>query len=88
MKRVSFKVRFMLVFLIVLAMFLLHNNFWSWQYDAAFPLIFGFIPFAFYYYITYAALATVAMYVIILLVWPDPPDDLLLPLKTEEDEKK
>ena len=85
MKRISFKVRFMLVVLIVLVIFLLNNNFWSWQYDATFPLLFGFMPFAFYYYIIYAILATVAMYVIIFLVWPDPPEDLLLPVKVEED---
>lgn len=86
MRKLSFGMRFMLVIVIVLIMFALHNNFWSWQFDAAFPILFGFMPFAFYYYIFYTFFATAAMYLIIMLVWPDPPEDLLSPLKAEEDE--
>ncbi len=86
MRKLSFRMRFVIVMFIVLIMFALHNNFWSWQFDAQFPLLFGFMPFAFSYYIIYTFIATAAIYLIILLVWPDPPEDLLLPLKVEEDE--
>lgn len=73
----TFKVRFKLVALIVLVMFVLHNSFWFWKLDASFPLLFGFMPFAFSYYVFYALLALAAMKLIIGLAWPDPPVELV-----------
>lgn len=86
MKKFSFKMRFGLVAFIVLIMFLLHNNFWTWQLDGSFPILFGFMPFAFSYYIFYTVLATFAMYITISLIWPDPPEDLTAPLGVKEEE--
>ncbi|PKM80678.1 MAG: hypothetical protein CVU88_04445 [Firmicutes bacterium HGW-Firmicutes-13] len=86
MRKTSFKVRIFLVMAVVLIMFFLHNNFWTWKLNANFPLLFGFMPFAFFYYILYTVLAAAAMHLIIVLVWPDPPEDILLPVKVEEDQ--
>ena len=72
----NFKVRFTLVCLIVLIMFILHNSFWLWGLDDKVPLLFGFMPFAFSYYVGYTFLALVAMRLIIALAWPDPPADI------------
>lgn len=72
----KFKVRLTLVALIVLVMFILHNSFWLWELDGKIPLLFGFMPFAFSYYIAYALLAVFALKLIIKLAWPDPPGDL------------
>ncbi len=72
----NFKVRLGLVILIVLIMFLLHNSFWLWDLDARVPLLFGFMPFAYSYYIGYTILAVLAMRLIIGLAWPDPPGNL------------
>jgi len=72
----SFKVRLALVILIVLVMFILHNSFWLWDLDSRLPLLFGFMPFAYSYYIGYTILAVLAMRLIIGLAWPDPPEDL------------
>ncbi len=72
----SFKVRLGLVIMIVLIMFLLHNSFWLWNLDGRVPLLFGFMPFAYSYYIGYTILAVLAMKLVIGLAWPDPPDDL------------
>ncbi len=88
MKKFSFRMRFALVTAIVLVMFLLHNNFWSWQLDASFPLLFGFMPFAFSYYIFYTILATAAMYITILLIWPDPSEDLTSSVGVKEEERE
>ena len=88
MKKFSFRMRFALVIAIVLLMFLLHNNFWSWQLDASFPLLFGFMPFAFSYYIFYTILATAAMYITILLIWPDPSEDLTSSVGVKEEERE
>lgn len=69
----KFKYRLALVVLIVLIMFILHNSFWLWDLDARVPLLLGFMPFAFSYYIFYAILSVLALKLIIKLAWPDPP---------------
>ncbi len=73
----TYKKRLTLVSLIVLVMFILHNSFWLWDLDCVVPLLFGFMPFAFSYYIGYALLAVFAMKVIITLAWPDPPGEVV-----------
>jgi len=73
----KFKVRLALVALIVLVMFALHNSFWLWDFDATVPLLFGFMPFAFSYYIFYALLSVLVLKLIIKLAWPDPSADFL-----------
>ncbi len=77
MHRWSFRLRMTLIILVVLIMFALHNSFWLWQWDATFPLLFGFMPFAFSYYVFYTLLATLAMNLVVYLVWPDPPKGLV-----------
>lgn len=73
----TFKARLTLVTLIVLVMFVLHNSFWLWGLDDRIPLLFGFMPFAYSFYVGYAILAVVAMKLIIQLAWPDPPAELV-----------
>jgi len=73
----KFKRRLAFVALIVLIMFLLHNSFWLWYLDDRVPLLFGFMPFAYSYYVGYALLALLAMKLIIGIAWPDPPADVI-----------
>ncbi len=73
----TFKARLTLVTLIVLVMFVLHNSFWLWGLDDRIPLLFGFMPFAYSFYVGYAILAVVAMKLIIQLAWPEPPAELV-----------
>jgi len=40
------------------------------------PLLWGFMPFAFSYYVFYALLASAVMILIIKLAWPHPPEGL------------
>jgi hypothetical protein len=82
----KFKYRFALVVLMVLIMFILHNSFWLWELDARLPLLFGFMPFAFSYYIFYALLSVLALKLIIKLAWPDPPADFLTQAGESEQE--
>jgi uncharacterized membrane protein len=79
----KFKTRLALVALIVLVMFVLHNSYWLWSFDSTVPLLFGFMPFAFSFYVVYAFLSVLLMKVIINLAWPDPPAELLESFKTE-----
>lgn len=73
-----------MVVLVVVIMFLLHNSFWLWGLDDRLPLLFGFMPFAYSFYVGYAVLAVVAMKLIIKLAWPDPPPELLDSAPDEE----
>ncbi len=73
----KFKIRLVLVALIVLIMFLLHNSFWLWGLDDRVPLLFGFMPFAFSYYVGYAILSVLVIKLIIKIAWPDPPADVI-----------
>ncbi len=83
MNKLSFKVRMLMVVLTVLAMFALHNSFWLWKWDAHFPLLFGFMPFAYSYYVAYTLLATAAMAFIVKVAWPDPSEDVFKSQDTE-----
>lgn len=76
MQRLSFRIRMAIIIAVVLVMFALHNSFWLWQWDATAPILFGFMPFSFSYYVLYALLATLAMNLVVHLVWPDPPKGL------------
>jgi hypothetical protein len=88
LRKLSFKIRLSLVALIVLIMFGLHNSFWLWQWDGRLPLLFGFMPFAFSFYVAYAFLATAAMGLVIGLAWPDPPDHLFKQPTGEEAQRR
>ncbi len=83
MKKLTFKLRFTLVLLMVLIMFILHNSFWLWKFDEQLPLLFGFMPFAFFFFVGYAVLAVVVLFLVVAMVWPDPPRELLEPTKEE-----
>ncbi|NLA26457.1 MAG: hypothetical protein GX878_03585 [Firmicutes bacterium] len=85
MKRLSARGKVGAASLIALVMFLLHNSFWLWKWDAQAAFLFGFMPFSFSFYIGYALLATLAMTLVVILAWPDPPAALLEP---ENDDKK
>lgn len=85
MKKVSFRVHFFLVMAIVLVMFFLYNNSWSRKLEAVLSLFINFMPFAFSYYILYSVLVIAVIYITILLIWPDPPEDILSPVKVEKD---
>lgn len=73
MKKMSAGGKLVVASFIALIMFLLHNSFWLWKWDARAPFLFGFMPFSFSYYIGYALLATLAMALMIVWAWPDPP---------------
>lgn len=82
--RMKFRGRLALVCLIVLIMFILHNSFWLWDLDARIPLLFGFMPFAFSFYVGYTVLALIAMKLIVTLAWPDPPAEAIELIKERE----
>ena len=55
-------------FIIVAALYLLHQDIWFWR--EARPLVFGFLPIGLFYHAAYTALLAPAMWVLTRLIWP------------------
>jgi hypothetical protein len=59
---------------LVLAIYVLHQDFWNWK--NADPLIFGFLPIGLAYHAGYSILAAILMAVLVSLVWPKHLEDV------------
>ena len=57
-----------LLALLVLAVYILHQDFWNWK--KAEPLIFGFLPIGLAYHAGYSILASCLMALLVKTVWP------------------
>jgi hypothetical protein len=53
---------------LVVAIYVLHQDFWNWK--KADPLIFGFLPIGLAYQAGYSVLAAVMMAVLVRTAWP------------------
>jgi len=62
----------LLLSLMVLAVFLLHQDFWNWNRTE--PLMFGFLPFGLAYHAAYAVLAAIMMALLVKFAWPSGLD--------------
>ncbi len=62
------KPKTILLTLLVIAVYVLHQDFWNWK--KAEPLVFGFLPIGLAYQAGYSILATVMMAVLVRAVWP------------------
>jgi len=62
----------LLLSLMVLAVFLLHQDFWNWNRTE--PLMFGFLPFGLAYHAAYAVLAAIMMALLVKFAWPTDLD--------------
>jgi hypothetical protein len=58
----------LLLSLMVIAVFLLHQDFWNWNRTE--PLMFGFLPFGLAYHAAYAVLAAIMMALLVKFTWP------------------
>jgi hypothetical protein len=68
--------------LLVLGMFLLHQDFWNWRNGG---LVLGFLPVGLAYHAAYAILAAAMMWVLVKFAWPKQLDEMETP--TEKDSK-
>ncbi len=53
---------------LILAVYVLHQDFWNWK--IAEPLIFGFLPIGLAYHAGYSVLAAVTMAILVKFAWP------------------
>ena len=67
----------LLLFLVILVVYVLHQDIWNWR--TADPLIFGFLPIGLAYHAAYSILAAAMMALLVACAWPrqleeqDPP---------------
>lgn len=62
-----------LLILLVLAVYLLHQDIWLWR--GIRPLVFGFLPVGLAYHIGYMFLVSGLMWILVRCAWPeDEPD--------------
>ena len=58
-----------LLFILVAAMAVLHQDFWNWR--TATPLAFGFMPAGLFYHACYTLGCSVVVAVLVWFAWPD-----------------
>lgn len=58
----------LLLTLMVVAVYVLHQDFWNWR--AAEPLVFDFLPIGLAYHAGYSILAAVMMAILVKAAWP------------------
>ena len=63
-----------LLVLLVIAVYLLHQDFWNWKKTE--PLVFGFLPIGLAYHAAYSVLAALMMWLLVRFVWPQELGDL------------
>ena len=57
-----------LLALVVIALYVLHQDFWFWR--TAHPLVFGFIPIGLFYQGCFSVAATLVMWLLVKYAWP------------------
>ena len=54
--------------LVILAIYTLHQDFWNWKKSE--PFVLGFLPIGLAYHAAYSVLAAILMAVLVWLAWP------------------
>ena len=75
-----------LLSLLILAVFLLHQDSWNWQ--KADPLVFGFLPIGLAYHAAYAVLAAIMMALLVKFALPRDLDRIESRLDEENKTRK
>jgi len=63
-----------LLTLLVIAVYVLHQDFWNWKKVE--PLIFGFLPIGLAYHAGYSILAAITMALLVKFAWPKHLEDI------------
>ncbi len=57
-----------LLVIVVVALYILHQDFWFWR--TAHPMIFGFIPIGLFYQGCFSVAASLVMWLLVKFAWP------------------
>jgi len=63
----------LLLTLLVVAVYLFHQDFWNWKNVE--PLVFGFMPIGLAYHVGYSLVASVVMVILVRFAWPKHLDE-------------
>ena len=72
--------------LLVIAVFLVHQDFWNWK--NAEPFVFGFLPVGLAYHAGYAVLAAIMMALLVKFAWPNDLERIESKLDDENKTRK
>jgi hypothetical protein len=72
-----------LLIVVVVALYILHQDFWFWR--TAHPLILGFIPIGLFYHAAFSVAASVVMWLLVKYAWPSHLEQEVEQLRHEED---
>ena len=75
--------RIILLTLLVIAVYVLHQDFWNWK--KAGPLVFGFLPIGLAYHVAYSILAAIMMAILVKFAWPGHLESYDTPVSSEND---
>lgn len=57
-----------LLVIVIIALYLLHQDFWFWR--SAEPIVFGFLPIGLFYHICYTIAISALMWLLVRNAWP------------------
>ena len=72
-----------LLVVVVVALYILHQDFWFWR--TAHPLILGFIPIGLFYHAAFSVAASLVMWLLVKFAWPSHLEREVEQNKPEED---
>ena len=72
-----------LLVVVVVALYILHQDFWFWR--TAQPLVFGFIPIGLFYQACYSVAAAFVMWLLVKYAWPAHLEQEIEQSKSKED---
>jgi uncharacterized membrane protein len=72
-----------LLVVVVVALYVLHQDFWFWR--TPHPLVLGFIPIGLFYHAGFSVAASVVMWLLVKYAWPSHLEHEIEKLKHEED---
>jgi len=74
----------LLLVIIVVALYLLHQDFWFWR--TAQPLVLGFIPIGLFYHACYTVAVSLMMWLLVKHAWPEHLEEEVADQEAEEGE--
>jgi hypothetical protein len=74
--------KFILLTLLVVGVYVLHQDFWNWK--KADPLVFGFLPIGLAYHAGYSILASITMAILVKFAWPKHLETIEPAVKQED----
>jgi hypothetical protein len=72
-----------LLFIAVIALYILHQDFWFWR--TAHPLVFGFVPIGLFYQGCFSIAAALLMWLLVKFAWPHHLEQEIEQKETEEE---